>query len=432
MTDIPGELDPRTRRKAIVAATIGCGLEFYDFLTFAFFAIQIGKTFFPSTDPYLSLMGSLATFWAGFLMRPVGAWVLGGYGDRVGRKAAMLLSMLLMGGAIAVLTLTPSYETIGIAAPIIAILARCVQGFALGGEVGSATVYMVEAGGIARRGRSASYQVVCQGIALTLGAGVGLALSSVMDEAALTSYGWRIALLLGVAIVPFALWMRRALPETHGRAEPQFLPVSKGPSVRQTVVLGAMLIGAGTILTYFQSYMVTFGQAQLKFTTQTAMAAQLSGNVMIIVAGVLGGIACDRWGRKPLLVLPAAILVLTMVPMLGWVDSSRALTAFFAMNLLLGFCNNVNAPALYAALAESLPPENRTRGFALIYSLPVTILGGSTQLFVTWLIKTTGTVMAVAWYTTGIALIGITAALLLPESAPIRRGWKPAPLPQTA
>lgn len=412
-------------RKCVFAATLGCGLEFYDFLTFAFFAIQIGHTFFPSSNAYLSLMGSLAVFGTGFVGRPIGAFVLGGYGDRVGRKPAMMLSMAMMGMAIAAFALTPGYATIGIAAPIIAILARFVQGLALGGEVGSATTYMVEAGGIARRGRSASCQGVCQGIALSLGAFVGLTLSAVLSPADLTSFGWRIALLIGVSIVPFAIWMRRAIPDTNGCAEPKFEVGVAGPSHRQIVVLGLALIGAGTILTYVQNYMATFGQTELKLSTTISMAAQLSGNLMIIIASVIGGIACDRWGRKPLLLVPSAVLAASILPMIMWVDISRSLTAFFAINLMLGIFINVGNPAVYVAIAESLPQQSRSRGFALIYTLPVAFLGGTTQMFVTWLLHVTGNILALGWYMTGIGAIGFMAALLLPESAPSKRGWKP-------
>lgn len=426
-----GKMSRAQERKCVFAATLGCGLEFYDFLTFAFFAIQIGQTFFPSHDPYLSLMGSLATFGAGFVGRPIGAWVLGGYGDRVGRKSAMLVSMTIMGLSIAVLALTPGYATIGIAAPIIAIVARFVQGFALGGEIGSATVFLVEAGAIERRGRSASYQGVCQGIALSLGALVGLILSSLLSPEELSSFGWRIALLLGVSIVPFAVWMRRSIPETKGRPEPEHKASSGGPSYRQIVWLGAALMGAGTIMSYFQNYMTTFGQTQLNLSATTSMAAQLSGNLMIIVASIIGGIACDRWGRKPLLLYPPLVLAVMMIPLMQWIEGSRTLMAFLAINLLLGFFNNVNGPALYAAVAESLPPASRTRGFSLIYSLPVATLGGSTQLFITWLLHVTGTPMALGVYMTFIAVLNVIAALLLRESAPTKRGWKPAVLAQS-
>lgn len=424
-------LDRRQARKAVIAATLGCGLEFYDFLTFAFFAIQIGETFFPGDDKYLSLMGSLGVFFAGFLGRPIGAWVLGGYGDRVGRKTAMLLSMTMMGIAVAVLALTPSYAQIGIAAPIIAVCARFVQGLALGGEIGSATVYMVESAGVERRGRHASYQGICQGIALTLGALVGLTLSSLLDAEQLTGFGWRIALLLGVSIVPIAVWMRRSLPETHGLPEPEFDPASIGPSLRQIIWLGAALMMVGTITGYISSYMATFGQTQLNLTTQQSMAGQLFGNLMIVVASWAGGIACDRWGRKPLIIIPQVVLTVCILPMIWWVNATHAIVAFIAINLLLGIFNNISGPAVYAAVAESLPPETRTRGFALIYSVPVALFGGSTQLFITWLMKVTGTPLAMGAYLTLISFIGVIVALLLPESAPVKRGWKAQPAAAT-
>jgi len=420
------ELSPAQARKCVFAATLGCGLEFYDFLTFAFFAIQIGQTFFPSDSPYLSLMGSLATFAAGFAGRPLGAWILGGYGDRAGRKPAMMLSMTLMGLGIAVLALTPGYATIGIAAPLIAIAARFIQGFALGGEIGSATVFMVEAGGIARRGRAASYQGVCQGIAVTAGALVGLGLSLVMTEQELADYGWRIALMLGVTIVPVALLMRRSLPETHGTPEPVVAEDKPGPSFRQIVVLGLVLIGAGTIGTYITNYIATFGQTQLNLSVSKSMTGQLAANAMIIVASLIGGPLSDRFGRKPLLILPNLALALLMVPMFGWIVASRSLESLVVTGLVMSFLLSLSAGPLYAAIAESLPPNARSRGFSLIYSLPVAILGGTTQLFITWLLHVTGDPMAVAWYLTGVTFIGITAACLLPESAPRKRGWVPS------
>ncbi len=200
--------------RATFAVTIGNMLEFYDFITYSFFAIQIGRTFFPTHGEFGSLMLSLATFGAGFITRPIGALVLGTYSDRVGRKPAMVLSFTMMGCAIILLALTPSYESIGIAAPILAIIARMVQGFSLGGEVGPTTAYLLEAAAPGRRGLAVSWQPASQQIAATIGALVGVILSETMSTAALDAYGWRIAFLLGAVCLPFGLWMRRGLPET--------------------------------------------------------------------------------------------------------------------------------------------------------------------------------------------------------------------------
>ena len=189
--------------RGILAVTVGNMLEFYDFITYSFFAIQIGHTFFPSQSQFASLMLSLATFGAGFITRPIGGLVIGSYSDRAGRRPAMILSFVMMGCSIIVLALTPSYETIGITAPIVAIVARMVQGFSLGGEVGPTTAYLMEAAAPGKRGLAVSSQPVSQQIAATAGALVGFVLSQSMSDAALESYGWRIAFLLGAICLPF-------------------------------------------------------------------------------------------------------------------------------------------------------------------------------------------------------------------------------------
>jgi MFS family permease len=412
-------------RRAVLAATIGNGLEFYDFVTFAFFAIQIGHTFFPSVDPFVSLMSSLATFGAGFLSRPLGAWVLGGYADRHGPKPAMLISMVLMGLGIVLLALTPGYATIGIAAPIVAVTARLIQGFALGGEVGSATTYMLEAVPDNRRGLSASFQAVSQAVAVTAGSLVGLLLSLVLGPEALAAYGWRIALALGALIVPFALLIRRSLPETLEEPEPAPTsgPGTAAPAegIARTVALGLVIIGAGTIATYIFTYMATFGQNTLKLPTSAAMAGQFGNSAIQIVVVLIGGWLSDRYGRRPLMIWPQLAFLLLLVPCFSWIVASHSGTVFVTANVLLAACCFMSNGPAYAAISEALPRAVRARGFALIYSLPVTVLGGSTQLVVTWLLKVTGNPMAIAWYLCGVSLIGVLAMVLIRETAPALR-----------
>src|SRR5579864_3899701 len=208
-------VDPkRLMVRNIAAATVGNALEFYDFITYAFFAIQIGHSFFPNTSAYANLMLSLATFGAGFLTRPIGGIVIGSYADRVGRRPAMILSFTLMGAAIIAMALIPSYARIGIAAPILAVLARMVQGFSLGGEVGPTTAYLLESAPVHRRGFVVAWQAASQAIAATLAGLVGLILAATLSASALSDYGWRIAFLLGAITLPVGLWMRRGLPET--------------------------------------------------------------------------------------------------------------------------------------------------------------------------------------------------------------------------
>jgi len=425
---------PRPGRVPLLAATIGCGLEFYDFITFAFFAVQIGATFFPSGDKYLSLMGALATFGAGFLGRPVGAFVLGAMADRMGRRPVMLLSMVLMGAGITVLALTPGYAQIGLAAPAIAVAARLMQGFALGGEVGASTVYLVEAGTAARRGWNASLQGVAQYLAASAGSLAGLMISAVLTEAQTAAFGWRIALLLGASVVPFAIVVRRSLPETK---EPETMgPDAKKPEAKasepaapsgtpagspwRVALLGGAIIASGTIATYFFDYAATFGETQLHLSTSAAMTGQLAANVVGLAGCLAGGWASDRWGRRPTLVWPQLAFALLIVPAYAWLLAERTAWALVVVNLGLGFLSNLTTGSMFAAITESLDPRLRGRAFSLIYALPVTVFGGSTQLAVTWLLKVTGQPMSVAWALTAVSLMGVAAMLALPESAPGR------------
>ncbi|MEO6152090.1 MAG: MFS transporter [Croceibacterium sp.] len=427
---IDPELDftPSQRRRAIAAATIGNGLEFYDFVTFAFFAIEIGHTFFPSQSAFVSLMASLGTFWAGFLTRPLGAYVLGGYADRVGRKPAMLLSMVLMGTGIALLALTPGYARIGVAAPIIAVLARMLQGFALGGEVGSATVYMMESATTRNRGWTMSWQGASQGVAGTVGAGVGLLLSLFLTGPELSSYGWRIALLLGVSIVPFAIWVRNSLPDTHAgehRAETA-VPGALRTYLRP-VVCGFIIIASGTIGTYIFDYMTTYGQATLHLSATVSQGGQFANNAVGVVSVMLGGALSDRIGRRPVQLWSQLGFAACIVPCFMWLTHGRDAVSFIGANLLMSALGNFMSGATYAAITESVPRAVRSRTFALVYSLPVMIFGGSTQLMVTWLLHVTGSSMAIAWYLTVVTLIGAGAMVAMRESAPVRLRAASAP-----
>ena len=417
---IADALTRRQGRRAVFAATLGNGLEFYDFVTFAYFAIQIGNTFFPSVNHYLSLMGALATFGAGFLTRPLGAFIIGGYADRHGRRPALLFSMGLMGAGITLLALTPGYATIGLAAPVIAVIARLMQGFALGGEVGSATAYMMESAQENRRGYAISWQGASQQVASTVGALVGLILSHFVGKAGLDSYGWRIALMLGASIVPAALFMRRSLPETHASdASAQARKVSVLPHLR-IVVLGVAIIGSGTIATYIFHYMATFGQNTLRLSAQTSFAGETANNAVGLAAILIGGAISDRIGRRWVMIAPQIAFALAIVPAFAWLTTNRDAASFIGANIILSLFSSLGYGAVYAAIAESLPPAIRARIFALVYSVPVALFGGTTQLVVTWLLHVTGNPMAIAWYLTGVTLIGLVAMVLMRESAPAR------------
>jgi len=414
----PAVFTAAERRRAIVAATVGNGLEFYDFITFAFFAIQIGHTFFPSENTYLSLMASLATFGAGFITRPLGAYVLGGYADSHGRKSSMLISMMMMGVGILLLALTPGYDAIGYAAPVIAVCARLIQGFALGGEVGSASVYMMESATAERRGFTMSWQGASQSIAATIGSLVGLVLTFLLTEAELSAYGWRIALLLGATIVPFALWIRSSLPETMEMED--IAPVANDGlrSYLRPIVCGFMIIASGTIATYIFQYMATYGQNTLGHSDTLSFAGEFANNGISIVTVIIGGILGDRYGRKVTMIGPQLLFCLSIVPCFIWLTTARDAVSFIGANLVLAGLTGFTYGSVYASISESLPREVRARVFALVYSIPVAVFGGTTQLVVTWLLEVTGEPMAIAWYLTGVAIVGVAAMLMIRESAP--------------
>ena len=415
--------------RAAFAATIGNMLEFYDFITYSFFAIQIGHTFFPTQNEYGSLMLSLATFGAGFVTRPIGGLVLGVYSDRVGRRPAMLLSFAMMGGAILVLALTPSYAAIGLAAPIIIIIARLVQGFALGGEVGPTTAYLMEVASPERRGLVVSWQPTSQGIAAAMGGLVGVILSRTLTPDALESIGWRIAFLIGAACLPFGLWMRRRLPETllQGGSEK---PVERSNHVAlarrhlHIIVLAMMVLASGTIATYVQQYMTTFAQNTLHVAPSLAFAVSLVSNALQIVAAPFGGLLSDRYGRKPLMIGPQLVTVLATYPAFLWIVHAPG-----PMSLLLGFglLSAIGALpfiAFYATFAEALPQSIRGGVFATVYAVAIASFGGTAQLVVTWLIHVSGNPLAPSWYLLVAASVGMIAMILLPETAPIKTGSK--------
>jgi MHS family citrate/tricarballylate:H+ symporter-like MFS transporter len=423
------------KRRHVAAATIGNALEFYDFLTYTFFAIQIGHAFFPSQSAYGSLMLSLATFGAGFVTRPIGAVVIGAYSDRVGRRPAMMLCFILIGCSIVAMALIPTYATIGLAAPILAVIARMAQGFSLGGEIGSNTAYLMEAAPINKRGLIVSWQGASQSLALIAGGSVGILLTTVLSPAGLDAYGWRIAFLLGAVAVPFGLWLRTNLPETlHAPEENAIAPVVAHSRLRQArthwrvIVLGLLVLAAGTIGSYIFNYIVTYAQATLHMTARAGFIASTGVNIIGIPAVLLGGWLSDRHGRWPINVWGNLLFLVMIYPTFAWISQTRSDFALIAGMTALGAAASLTAGSFYAGLAESLPKTIRGSGFGTVYSVSIATFGGTTQLVVTWLIHVTGSAMAPAWYLIGATAIGQIAFMLIRESAPVRLAMAPARL----
>jgi MFS transporter, MHS family, citrate/tricarballylate:H+ symporter len=406
--------------RKVVAVGVGNGLEFYDFLTFSFFAIQIGHCFFPQSQTSHGLLYSLASFGIGFLTRPLGAVVIGIYGDRVGRKPAMVLSFALMGAAILGLALTPSYAQIGMAAPILLVTFRLLQGFALGGEVGPSTAFLVEAAPPLQRGLYVSIQWMTQDMAVLAAGLAGYLLTTWLTPAALDAWGWRAAFLIGTAVVPIGLYMRHNLPETIHDVDRQVAAAKPQPVPARLVVLALMLMMAATIYLYGLDYITTYAQDSLHLTPSLAFGATMVVGICAVVADPVSGLLSDRIGRKPVMLGAVVILVLLLVP------SYMAMTRLHSISVLYGSVAILavmqaflTAPALIA-VTESLPKAVRSGGLGIIYALSTCVFGGSTQLAIKALTDLTGSPLAPAWYMTGAVLAGGVAMALMQETAPIK------------
>ncbi|HVN98808.1 MAG TPA: MFS transporter [Steroidobacteraceae bacterium] len=414
-----------------VAVFIGNGLEFYDFMTYAFFAVYIGRTFFPSGDPMLSLLASLGTFGVGFITRPLGALYFGPLADRIGRKPVMVASFTLMGFGIAGLCLTPSYARIGVAAPIFVLLFRLVQGFALGGEVGPSTAYMVEAAPPMRRGLFGSMQACTVDFSNAIAGIVGLVLSLLLSQQQLQDWGWRIAMGLGVLIVPFGLWMRSRLPESLPQPAPaatdaQAATLAAQPALRgirphlRVLLPGLVVICSLTIGGYTANYMGTYSMTTLQWSSTVAFSVVITTNIVSAICDATGGWLSDRFGRKPATLLPMGLLVAAILPAFWAIGHYRTLTALYSASIVMTILYALSSGAIFTAITEQLPAHLRSGSLATIYAFAVSIFGGTTQFTETWLIRATGSPLAPAYYWLCAAAAGLVAFALLPESAPVR------------
>jgi MHS family citrate/tricarballylate:H+ symporter-like MFS transporter len=411
----------RLPAKQVLAVVAGNALAFYDFVTYAFFAAQIGRTFFPSGTPGTSLLASLATFGVGFLTRPLGALIIGRYADRVGRKPAMLLSFWLMGIAMLGLPLVPSYASIGIAAPLLVIAFRLLQGFALGGEVGPSTAFMMEAAPPRHRGLFISLQATSADIAVMVAGLVGIVLSSHLDEAALNAWGWRVALLLGVAIIPFGLVLRRRLVETLHHAPPDPVPESAGSSVvTRVAVVSLALMAAATTTNYLLNYMTTYASSTLGMPSKIAFGATVVIGAAGLLFDPLGGFLSDLFGRRRVILIAWLMLGVLIFPCFWLLDHLRSGPALYLACALLAGTSTLAGTVALVAITESLPRRVRAGGFGLIYALSISVFGGSTQFIAEWLTQLTGNPLVPAWYMFGGLAVGLVALMYLRETAPVK------------
>jgi MHS family citrate/tricarballylate:H+ symporter-like MFS transporter len=409
-----------------LAVALGNAVEFYDFVTYAFFAAQIGRAFFPSDTPGSSLLASLATFGAGFLTRPLGAFVLGRLGDRVGRKPAMLVSFALIGVGVIGLPLIPPYASIGVLAPTLAIGFRLVQGFALGGEVGPSTAFMMEAAPPLRRGLYISLQATSADVAVMVAGLVGVGLASALSPAALDSWGWRVALLAGGVIIPIGFMLRRTLGETLRPApHPGDLPTLR--SYGRIAAAGLAVLASATTTNYLLNYMTTYASSTLGMSSKIAFGATAVVGLSGVICDTLGGWLSDKFGRKPVMIVPWLCLAIAVFPCFTLLERERSAFALYAACGILACASTLSASASLISVTESLPHRVRSGALAIIYALSISIFGGSTQFIVAWLTRLTGNPLTPAWYMIGGVIVGFMALRFMPETAPIKVGIGTSP-----
>jgi MHS family citrate/tricarballylate:H+ symporter-like MFS transporter len=408
----------------VLAVALGNAVEFYDFVTYAFFAAQIGRAFFPSDTPGTSLLASLATFGAGFMTRPLGAFVLGRLGDRLGRKPAMLASFALIGVGVIGLPLIPPYASIGILAPILAIGFRLIQGFALGGEVGPSTAFMMEAAPPLRRGLYISLQATSADVAVMVAGLVGVSLASALTPAALDSWGWRVALLAGGIIIPIGFMLRRTLGETLEPADhPGEVPTIG--NYGRVAAAGLAVLASATTTSYLLNYMTTYAGSTLGMSSKIAFGATAIVGLSGVICDPLGGWLSDKFGRKPVMVVPWLCLAIAVFPCFMMLERERSAFALYAACGVLACASTLSASASLISVTESLPHRVRSGALAIIYALSISIFGGSTQFIVAWLTRLTGNPLTPAWYMIGGVIVGFVALRFMPETAPVKVGVAP-------
>jgi MFS family permease len=407
----------RTPVRAVAAAVIGNALECYDFIVYSYFAVQIGQAFFPTHTAFASLMLSLGAFGAGFVSRPLGAVVIGRIGDRAGRKPAMLLSFALMGAAMLAMACTPTYAQIGLAAPLIIVTARLTQGFAMGGDIGSTTTFLLEASPLRSRGLGTAWQLATQGVAAVASGLVGLVIGRMFGAEGLQAWGWRAAFLLGALILPIGLALRRSLPETLEPESGTPIGVLLARHGRM-IGLGFLIIGNINVSYYVLSYMTTYATTVLRMAPAQAFAAPVVFGLCTLVFSLVGGALSDRFGRKPVMIWPRVALLFAAWPAYLILAHHRDGASLMLVTGVLAAVSQMGGASSLAAVTEALPPAARCLGLSVIYAVAAAVFGGLTQPTLAWLLHNTEGGLAPAYMLMGITVVGLAAMAAMPETAP--------------
>ena len=403
----------------VLRVTSGNFLEMFDFFLYGFYATYISKTFFPGDSEYASLILTFATFGAGFLMRPLGAIILGSYIDRIGRRKGLILTLVIMACGTILIAFVPGYATLGLLAPILVLIGRLLQGFSAGVELGGVSVYLSEMATPGHKGFYVSWQSASQQVAIMFSAAIGYQLSRWLSAAEINAWGWRVPFFIGCMIIPLIFMLRRSLAETE-----EFLARRHHPSVREIlrsiasnwrlVLAGMMLVIMTTVSFYLITvYTPTFGKSVLKLSaSDSLLVAFCIGLSNFFWLPVMGAVS-DRVGRRAVLTTFTLLPILTAYPVLSWLVANISFQNMLVTELWLSFMYASYNGAAVVALTEVMPPAVRTVGFSLAYSLATAVFGGFTPMVSTWLIEVTGDKAAPGYWMTFAAACGLTATFML-------------------
>jgi MFS transporter, MHS family, proline/betaine transporter len=396
--------------RTAIAANIGAVFEWYDLLLYALFAVTLSKQFFPQGDPNSAVLLSLGTFAIAWLVRPIGAVVIGTYADRAGRKPALVLSVGLMMLGTLITAVLPGYATIGLAAPVLLVLARLIQGFSAGGEFGSATALMAEQDP-RRRGFLASLQWAASGFAVFLASMFAYVINQTLDPAQVASWGWRIPFVFGLLIGPVGWYIRRAMDES-----PEFATtVHSSTPLREAlthdtwrILAGAGAVAAGAAGSFTNAYMPTFAITKLGLGASAAVVGTIVAGLINSTLPMWFGHLSDRFGRLPVMWTFGVLGLVMIYPMFVWLIASPSVGTLVACQALLAvvmYCGYyATVPAL---LSDLFPTRRRTTGISISYALGQLLFGGVTPLVVGWIVTRTGDPTSPGIYLSAVVVVSL-------------------------
>ncbi|KKB62838.1 major facilitator transporter [Robbsia andropogonis] len=422
MPSITAAKPPVSKTYVIAAATIGTALEFYDFAIYSFFSIQIGKLFFPQFSSISQFLLSIAVFGVGFVIRPIGGVVIGAYADRVGRKKAMVLTIMLMAISCALIACAPPYSVAGVAAPIIVLIARLVQGFAAGGEFGPGTTLLMEYATDKKRAFFASWNFAATALGLVFGSIVATLINTLLDKDLVASWGWRLPFLLGIVAAPLGSLIRTRLEET-------LIVDAAGTTARQpafgalkavlTKHLDLTMVGTlaelgGSVSVYITAFFLPAHAIRTLHmsSTHAAISGVVSSLVLFLSAPIMGYLA-DRFSRKRVLLISRCAMIIVVYPAFLLLSMHPTLIMLCGVSAVLAVLVTGQIIPVLVMIPEMFPTNVRATGIAMTYVVSASIFGGFSPLIAAVLTARSGNPLAPAWYVAAACLMSLFALIWL-------------------